>query len=661
MALSHDDCSGAGAIIPGNRRLSIIVDEPSYMPVAASDGKDAPADAPQTQSTRPLPPAGGSPDTRNQHTRSPSSSSASNTRNQTMTPPPPQLASNHRANTSGTSPNQYHNSMAQNTTANSSSTPPRIRQTRSEIVHPAHGSHDDVSKYTSGQQHDDPSKNNNYSLWLPWEETTLIDWLFEPANCKLFNEPRRKKECHERIIRDILPNKTSRAIEGKIRTLEKRYQKAAGEIQREDFATIHPVKRPDDVAEALCNNFYKLETIFNTSLGHPRGPQPKPETTPNQHKRKLPWGNNNSLSSNTTGNQSNDTGGDASQIPPASGYAASSQTTVAGSNAGPSSATANNNGNGLSVPGGSPPKITATESLPLPYRMMAYGRKIAPKRDADNTGSNDGAEAGSDVPNMMGSSKRSRTFPATMQKRKSPAFNPTQSKQPSQPLTVEPRHVNNIQQLQQQRYYENGTRYTYEMAGRPSTATLPMMLPLASPMGSSSHGVPPQPASASSAAPLQHHHQHQHYPQPPTPSMPNNGSFRDAYDHGHARSVSNPGATQGSREELEWLQFNLRREELEFRKTVFAQEQELEAKRVRLEEHRLDIKRHELDLEGKRFDMQQRQMDLQLETMKSMSTMLDQVTRQMGNMAGAAAPTQTHTDEASSDTSKQQGGSTTQG
>ncbi|KAJ1957543.1 hypothetical protein GGI12_004999, partial [Dipsacomyces acuminosporus] len=68
----------------------------------------------------------------------------------------------------------------------------------------------------------------------------LIDWLYEPANCKLFNEPRRKKECHERIIRDVLPNKTSRAIEGKIRTLEKRYMKADSETRRPDFAIKHP-------------------------------------------------------------------------------------------------------------------------------------------------------------------------------------------------------------------------------------------------------------------------------------------------------------------------------------------------------------------------------------------------------------------------------------
>ncbi|KAJ2502466.1 hypothetical protein GGI11_007718, partial [Coemansia sp. RSA 2049] len=210
----------------------------------------------------------------------------------------------------------------------------------------------------------------------------------------LFNEPRRKKECHERIIREILPSKTSRAIEGKIRTLEKRYLKAAGEIQREDFVTAHPGKRAEDVAEALAN-------------------------------------------------------------------------------------------------------------------------------------STEGADIGGDQTTHPG------------------------------------------------------------------------------------------------------------------------GGFRDTNEHSHARSVS-ISAVQGTREELEWLQFNLRREELEFRKSVFAQEQELETKRVRLEERRLDIKRHELELEGKRVDMQQRQVDLQLETMKSMSTMLSQMTKQMGNMLGAASATSTRAPAASS-------------
>ncbi|KAJ1898191.1 hypothetical protein LPJ66_002908, partial [Kickxella alabastrina] len=156
--------------------------------------------------------------------------------------------------------------------------PPRIRQTRSE-VHPntkratsssgssANGHSIAAIAHAAGT---DDASRANYSLWLPWEETALIDWLFEPNNCKLFNVPRRKKDCHEKIIRDILPNKTSRAIEGKIRTLEKRYLKAASEIQRPDFATKHPGKRADDVSEALCNNFHKLETIFNPAQAQAR-------------------------------------------------------------------------------------------------------------------------------------------------------------------------------------------------------------------------------------------------------------------------------------------------------------------------------------------------------------------------------------------------------
>ncbi|KAJ2550220.1 hypothetical protein EV175_004153, partial [Coemansia sp. RSA 1933] len=553
-----------------------------------------------------------------------------------------------RANTS-----QNHSSATQNAAASSSSTPPRIRQTRSEVVHPAHGGHDGMAKYASGQQQDDPSKGTNYALWMPWEEATLVDWLFEPTNCKLFNEPRRKKECHERIIRDILPNKTSRAIEGKIRTLEKRYQKAAGEIQREDFATIHPGKRPDDVAEALCINFRKLETIFNTTLGHRRVSHP--QITPHQSKRKVaPWGSKSGLSATSTDNLPSDgAGGVASQMPPASSYdhptTVASHAAASGSNDG-----SNNNGTGgLSVPGGDPPRITSTESLPLPYRIMAYGRKIAPKRDSNNASPVDGAEMSGEVPNMMGPSKRSRTLPATMQIQRSPGFGQSQSKQPSQLLTLDPRYANNSTQQQQQqqhphqqqRYYENSSRYTHEMAGRPSTATLPMMLPLASPMGNSSQAVLTQPASASSALPPPP----QNYPQQ---LMANNGPLRDAYDHGHTRSVSNPGAIQGTREELEWLQFNLRREELEFRKTVFAQEQELEAKRVRLEERRLEIKRHELELEGKRADMQRQQMDLQLETMKSMATMLNQMTKQMSSIA-EAAPAATDETSSSDSSSKQ--------
>ncbi|KAJ2656384.1 hypothetical protein IWW48_005061 [Coemansia sp. RSA 1200] len=701
MSLSHEGSTSTEAAMPSNTRLSSILGGPSDTSATTSERVSAQTALQQPQSTA-LPPVKVSPDSRQRHTRSPSSSSGSYTHtNQAMTPPPPPLTPHNRANTGGVGTSQYHHSAARNSATNSSPTPPRIRQTRSE-AHPAHGGHGSPPKLISGQAGDDPSKNNNYSLWLPWEETALIDWLYEPTNCRLFNEPRRKKECHERIIREILPSKTSRAIEGKIRTLEKRYLKAAGEIQREDFVTAHPGKRAEDVAEALCNNFYKLETIFNPSLISSRGPQSQFASA--QNKRKFQWGNKSIGSSGHTvaTNATDGSGGVASQMPPAPDYdhgSGTSQAVVtsnavgshgsgnssisnggsgkAGSNTNNHSSTSTNSNTGLSVPRGSPPMITATESLPLPYRMMAFSRKIAPKRDTDNANPTEGADIGGDVPAMMSASKRSRTFPAMMQNRRSPVFNPVQSKQTTHPLTMDLRNVNNAyhvqqhqkqhpqqhpqqqqqllhqqqqQQQQQQRYYENGLKYTYEASSRPSTATLPMM-PIASPMGGGSQAVPPQPTSASSAIPLQH------YPQPVTPSLPNNntitnttttnnntttsgGAFQDTNEHSHARSVS-ISAVQGTREELEWLQFNLRREELEFRKSVFAQEQELETKRVRLEERRLDIKRHELELEGKRVDMQQRQVDLQLETMKSMSTMLSQMTKQMGNMLGAASTTNT--------------------
>ncbi|KAJ2811744.1 hypothetical protein FBU31_007719, partial [Coemansia sp. 'formosensis'] len=157
------------------------------------------------------------------------------------------------------------------------STPPAIRYTQSEAhSHTNRGSFSSSSTNGAGQTLGNtpahgstggPDEGKNiYQLWLPWEETALVDWLYEPTNCKLFNEPRRKKECHERIIREILSGKTSRSIEGKIRTLEKRYLKASTEIQRPDFGILHPGKQPLDVAEALCINFHKLETIFKSGL-----------------------------------------------------------------------------------------------------------------------------------------------------------------------------------------------------------------------------------------------------------------------------------------------------------------------------------------------------------------------------------------------------------
>ncbi|KAJ2335753.1 hypothetical protein GGH91_005410 [Coemansia sp. RSA 2671] len=88
----------------------------------------------------------------------------------------------------------------------------------------------------------------------------------------------------------------------------------------------------------------------------------------------------------------------------------------------------------------------------------------------------------------------------------------------------------------------------------------------------------------------------------------------------------------GTREELEWLQFNLRREELEFRKTVFVHEQDLENKRMRIEENRLEVQKKEMDVEAKRIDMQTKQMELQMDSLRSLSGMLSQMVTQMGSL-----------------------------
>ncbi|KAJ2788078.1 hypothetical protein GGI15_000099, partial [Coemansia interrupta] len=296
-------------------------------------------------------------------------------------------------------------------------TPPRIRQTRSEM-HPktaragsssgssANG-HSIAALVGSGSgggggsntSNADDTSRTNYSLWLPWEETALIDWLYEPINCKLFNEPRRKKECHERIIREILPAKTSRAIEGKIRTLEKRYLKAASEIHRPDFATKHPGKHPDDVSEMLCNNFYKLETIFNPSQAQVRSQlaAPHPQSHQQPQPSKKSWsssvphplegvgaGTSTSLMSGVPFGHSSHPHSPTLASPNAAGGAAALGTTPALTAALPANAAeAVPGGSMVSIPRASPPRIANTESLP--YRLMGQARKIAPKRGADGS------------------------------------------------------------------------------------------------------------------------------------------------------------------------------------------------------------------------------------------------------------------------------------
>ncbi|KAJ1845750.1 hypothetical protein LPJ70_002364, partial [Coemansia sp. RSA 2708] len=458
-----------------------------------------------------------------------------------------------------------------------SGTPPGIRQTRTELQPARRGTHggssgggsnSSAASYASSkdghtqQQQQDEAAKNNYALWLPWEETALVDWLYEPANCKLFNVPRRKKECHERIIQEILPSKTSRAIEGKIRTIEKRYQKAAQEIQRADFAAKHPGKRAEEVAEALCNNFHKLESVFNPAQAQARSQLHEPKK----------W-----LGAAETADH-------------APATAASAASAAAGS------------GSTVSVPRSSPPpRISMAESLPLPHRSVVPGRKIAPKR---------GGDGDDDAPVMMSHSKRSRTLPSILQNRRSPGRQLTPQQHPQHPhhhhqqqqhrqRSPLPLQQFTMQQAQQQqRLFENG-RFVLDMSGRPSTA-LPMMQ-VPSPMASL--------AAQQQQAQQQHRHQ---------AAGTQTGAGEDI--------------VQGTREDLEWLQLNLRREELEFRKTMFEHDQELEGKRVRLEEHRLENQRREMDLESKRLDVQRRQLDMQIESLQSLTSMLGQMVSQMGSM-----------------------------
>ncbi|KAJ2079883.1 hypothetical protein GGI16_007696, partial [Coemansia sp. S142-1] len=507
---------------------------------------------------------------------------------------------------------------------------------------------------------------NIYQLWLPWEETALVDWLYEPTNCKLFNEPRRKKECHERIIREILSSKTSRSIEGKIRTLEKRYLKASTEIQRSDFASIHPGKQPLDVAEALCINFHKLEAIFKSGLAQ------QPPSSQQQHAQKKAWVAGSPASESGVTSQGLVAGSPFDQRtgspptgpkPAAAGSSSlagigSISATSMGSNAGGSSA------NLLSIPRASPPRISAAESLP--YRPAGQSRKLAPKRGPDGSllpdGSNGGADA--DGPLMLSSSKRSRTFPAMFQTQHNPA-NHMQAVDPR--LTAA--DIQQQQQLQQtlasqrspmamqmqissaypphqhqQMYYQRQPEYPRHMhhqypmdaasaavvGGAPnsarSSAAVGGQQPLSSTQLQMGNGNGVGAAASlpiSGQAPLS-----SSTPSGPNMAMP---SIRESQQDA-ASAGQHSAAVLGTREELEWLQFNLRREELEFRKTVFVHEQDLENKRIRIEENRLEVQKREMDVEAKRIEMQTKQTELQMDSLRSLSGMLSQMVTQMSSL-----------------------------
>ncbi|KAJ2478242.1 hypothetical protein IWW56_003836 [Coemansia sp. RSA 2131] len=460
-------------------------------------------------------------------------------------------------------------------------TPPSIRQTHTDQHTSPRRNHDKDAGSESASK-------NSYLLWMPWEETALVDWLYKPENCKLFNIPRRKKECHERIIQEILPNKTSRAIEGKIRTLEKRYQKTAFDMQHPDYAAKNSGKRPEEVAEALCNNFYKLEAVFNPAQAQARSVLHR-----DPHGGKKVWGAVLPTSDGVAGSTSAapvDHGLHQSATLLPAGIPITAGTLV---NTGIPATAGSNTGVQVSVPRStSPPRIAMAESLPVSYKQA---RKIAPKRGTEVS-----ADTEADGPVMMSNNKRSRTLPSILQNRRSPGRQLTplqQQHRQRSPLLLQQITQQQQQQQLHQRMYENGARYMLDATGRPTTATLPM-----------SHMPMHSPASASAQPSMSAHPRHL--------ALPN---------------TALPDTTQGTREELDWLQFNLRREELEFRKLMFVHDQELETKRVKLEEQRLENQRRETELESKRLDVQRMQLDTQIESLKSVTSMLGQMVSQMGS------------------------------
>ncbi|KAJ2413812.1 hypothetical protein H4218_000621 [Coemansia sp. IMI 209128] len=694
MSLSHDTngCppdthspASAAAPLSGGSLSNLLggsspPGRPQHLP-SASIGTDAERDAGNATSRKQVDSArdsieGDEPQANPPHARSTSNSSG---------PQHVQMSPESSPYYNGRNSQSFHMPLGQQRRSSASghggeSTPPAIRYTHSEAhPHANRGSfssgnngagqglgnmhlHGNSTGGGGGSGNGPDEGKNMYQLWLPWEETALVDWLYEPTNCKLFNEPRRKKECHERIIREILSGKTSRSIEGKIRTLEKRYYKASMEIQRADFASAHPGKQPLEVAEALCINFHKLETIFKSGLTQQSAPS-------QQHPQKKAWVAGSPASESGAASQGIAAGSPFDQrtgSPPngskhtAAGVAGSMPLagTSLGSNAEGGSA------NVLSIPRASPPRISAAESLP--YRAAGQSRKLAPKRGLDGSLLPDGGNGATtatdaDGPVMMSSGKRSRTFPAMLQTRHSPARH-VQPADPRQTAADTQQHLHQSLASQQRSpmamqmqippaylhqqplYYQRPPEhprnipYHYPMdaavaaaaaCGTPNSARSTgaaggqqqLLAPTQPQMGNGIGGAAAGPPVAAQA-PLS-----SSTPQGANMAMP---SIRETQDAPGAAQHS--AAIMGTREELEWLQFNLRREELEFRKTVFVHEQDLENKRMRIEENRLEVQKKEMDVEAKRIDMQTKQMELQMDSLRSLSGMLSQMVTQMGSL-----------------------------
>ncbi|KAJ2816936.1 hypothetical protein GGI24_005569 [Coemansia furcata] len=324
-----------------------------------------------------------------------------------------------------------------------------------------------------------------------------------------------------------------------------------------------------------------------------------------------------------------------------------------GSNGGGSST------NSISIPRASPPRISTAETMP--YRTAGQSRKLAPKRGLDGSllpdgGNGSGADA--DGPLMMSSSKRSRTFPAILQTQQSPARNlqavdprmtvaDVQQQQQQQALASQrspmvmqmpissayPHHQQQQLYYQRQAEYPRHIHHHYPMdAGVPGSARSVAAVaggvqPLSSTQSQMSNGVGGSAAGLpiSAQGPLS-----SGTPSGANMAMPSIRETMDGPGGGH-----NSPAILGTREELEWLQFNLRREELEFRKTVFVHEQDLESKRMRIEESRLEVQKREMDVEAKRIEMQTKQVELQMDSLRSLSSMLSQMVTQMSSLVAS--------------------------
>ncbi|KAJ2883177.1 hypothetical protein IWW38_005578, partial [Coemansia aciculifera] len=219
MSLSPDTRSSAGAVAPPHgSSISNIVDGtpplnqplPAYSPSISVSAVQASMYTEGNSSAR------NSVEGDDNHTDPPHIRSASNSSGVQQQQQHSQMSPHLSPYYNGRSSQSFHQPLVKQRRSSATghggdSTPPGIRYTQSD-AHPGakRGSfsggsgsnsnnngpaHGPASMPLHGSSGGGPDEGKNmYQLWLPWEETALVDWLYEPTNCKLFNEPRRKKE-----------------------------------------------------------------------------------------------------------------------------------------------------------------------------------------------------------------------------------------------------------------------------------------------------------------------------------------------------------------------------------------------------------------------------------------------------------------------------------